>query len=330
MAPGYCSGMPARGERIVTVLAGALFLFGAVVALVDPKEPFTAYRQPVVIGATVVLVLVGLLWRTPTRARRWCAWRWTGPSVAVFAGVVALATGLSMRLAYSWDVRIVLDVAGRLHARVPLTRYEQGYVTRYPNNTAMVALERLAYDVAGATGWPVVVILLTVAAIGVGVTVWAVHRMVLPIGGPVRAVVAQLVSIVLVAASPWVAIPYTDVFALPLLSGALLLAMTAMRRRHDAWALLLAVAAGSSLALAAGSGPSPTSSPALSCSPGSWPRSRRRTAGRRPGGWPAPWRPSWPSGSWRWERRRPDPPSWPTRPAPPRPAHRCCGGWPTG
>ena len=89
------------------------------------------------------------------------------------------------------------------------------------------------------------------AAVGVAVTVWAVHRMVLPVGGPVRAVVAQLATIVLVAASPWVAIPYTDVFALPFLSGALLLAMTAMRRGHDAWALLLAVAAGSSLAVAA-------------------------------------------------------------------------------
>ena len=56
----------------------------------------------------------------------------------------------------------------------------------------MVALDRAAYALSDATGWAVGGILVTVAAIGVTVAVWTVHGMVLPLGGPVRAVGAQL------------------------------------------------------------------------------------------------------------------------------------------
>jgi hypothetical protein len=243
--------MEARVGRLVTVLVGTLFLAVGVIALVAPRSPFTVYRQPVVVVATIALLLLGLLWRPPALVRRWCAWRWAALVVAVLGLVTGLVTGHSLRLPYSWDVRIVLQVAARLHAGTELTRYQQGYMGRYPNNKAMVALDRGAYAVSDLSGWRVDVILVTVAALGVAVTVWTVHRMVLPVAGPVRAVGAQLATVLLVAASPWVAIPYSDVLALPFLSGGLLLAMAAMRRRHDWWALLLAVAAGSSIAVAA-------------------------------------------------------------------------------
>lgn len=242
--------MQSRVGRLVVLLVGLLLLVVALIALVAPRRPFTIYHQPVVIGVTMALLLVGLLWRSPPLVRRWCGWRWTPLVVTMLAGVVALVTGHSMRLAYSWDVRIVLQIAARLHAGTELSQYERGYVTRYPNNTAIVALDRAAYAVSDAAGLRADVVLVTVGAIGVTVAVWSVHAMVLPIGGPVRAVAAQLATTVLVAASPWVAIPYTDILALPFVSGGLLLAMTAIRRRHDRWALLLAVAAGSCLAAA--------------------------------------------------------------------------------
>ena len=237
--------------RLIVVALGAVLLAVALVAVVDPREVFTEYRQPAVVVSCVVLVAVALLWRPATVVRRCCAWRWTALLVTVVAGAVALVTGHALRLPYSWDVRVVLQIAARLHDGQELTRYQQGYVFRYPNNTAMVALDRAAYALSDATGWAVGGILVTVAAIGVTVAVWTVHGMVLPLGGPVRAVGAQLATALLVGASPWVAIPYTDVLALPFLCGGLLLAMSAMRRRHDRWALLLAIAAGASIAVAA-------------------------------------------------------------------------------
>lgn len=237
--------------RVILASLGAVLFAIALVALISPREVFTEYRQPAVLVMSVSLVAVAALWRPATLVRRCCAWRWTALLVTVFAGAVAMVTGHSLRLPYSWDVRIVLQIAGRLHAGVELSAYEQGYVSRYPNNRAMVALDRAAYALSDAAGWRVDVILVTVAAIGVTVGVWTVHRMVLPVGGPVRAVAAQFATTLLVAASPWVAIPYTDVLALPFLCGGLLLSMTAMRRHHDWWALLLVVAAGASIAVAA-------------------------------------------------------------------------------
>jgi hypothetical protein len=205
----------------------------------------------VVVVLTLALVAAAVWWRPPAVVRRCCGWRWTGPGVTLLAGVVALVTGHALRLPYSWDMGGVLRIAERLHRGVELSQHQQGYVARYPNNTAILALDRGAYVVSDATGWPVDVVLVTVAAVGATVSVWVVHQMVLPLGGAVRAVAAQLVTVVLVAASPWMAIPYTDVIALPFLCGGLLLAMRAMQRRQDRWALGLACAAGASVAVAA-------------------------------------------------------------------------------
>ena len=240
----------AVGRALVWVL-GAALLAVALTALVSPREPFTQYRQPVVVVLALALVAGSLWWRPTAVVRRCCGWRWTALGVTLLAGVVAMVTGHALRLPYSWDMGGVLRIAERLHRGVELSPYQQGYVARYPNNTAILAIDRGAYVVSDATGWPVDVILVTVAAVGSTVSVWVVHQMVLPLGGAVRAVAAQLVTAVLVAASPWMAIPYTDVLALPFLCGGLLLAMRAMQRRQDLWALVLACAAGASVAVAA-------------------------------------------------------------------------------
>ena len=236
---------------MVLALLGVPLLGAVAVALVSPRLVFTSYHQPVVVAATVGLVCMAVLWRPASVVRRCCRSRWASLLMTGVAAAVALISSSSLRLHYSWDVGVTLGIASRLEKGLKLTEYQQGYIARYPNNNAMIAIDRAAYAVNQVTGVDVATILLTVAALGVCFTVWAVHRMVLPVGGPVRAAAAQLATILLVAASPWAAIPYTDVLALPFVSGGLLLAVTAMRRRQDRWALLLAAAAGSSIAVAA-------------------------------------------------------------------------------
>ena len=78
--------MLARVGRLVLVLVGALLVGVALVALVAPRPPFTVYRQPVVIGATLAFLLVGMLWRPPARPVHWLArarrvsWSWRSGS----------------------------------------------------------------------------------------------------------------------------------------------------------------------------------------------------------------------------------------------------------
>jgi hypothetical protein len=236
--------------RVLVSLLGAALLAVAVTALVSPRPVFTHYHQPVVVALSVTLAAAALWWRPGAVVRRCCRWRWTALLVTGVAGAVAMVTGHALRLPYSWDMGGVLRIAERLHRGVELSDYQQGYVARYPNNTAILAVDRAAYAASDATGWETGGILITLGVAGATLTVWMVHQMVLPLGGAVRAVAAQLVTAVLVAASPWMAIPYTDVLAMPFLCGGLLLAMRAMQRRDDRWALPLACAAGAGVALA--------------------------------------------------------------------------------
>ena len=76
--------------------------------------------------------------------------------------------------------------------------------------------------------------LVTLVAVAAALSVLLVHPLVAPVSGRVRAVAAQLVVIALVAISPWVAVPYTDVLAMPLLTGSVVLVLRAARR-FDRW-----------------------------------------------------------------------------------------------
>src|SRR6187431_635424 len=95
--------MLVRVGRLVLVLVGALLVGVAVTALVAPRPPFTVYRQPVVIGATLAFLLVGMLWRPPVRVRRVLRTWWVPWLVAVAGGWLAVVVGTSLDLAWSWD-----------------------------------------------------------------------------------------------------------------------------------------------------------------------------------------------------------------------------------
>jgi hypothetical protein len=99
---------------------------------------------------------------------------------------------------------------------------------------SLVGIHRLAFAVSDSTGWPPTTVLVTLVAVAAALSVLLVHPLVAPVAGRVRAVAAQLVVIALVAVSPWIAVPYTDVLAMPLLTGSVVLVLRAARR-FDRW-----------------------------------------------------------------------------------------------
>ncbi len=223
--------MQARVGQLVTIVVGVLLVAVAVTALVAPRSPFTQYRQPVVIGATIGFLLVGLLWRPPTGLRRALRTWWMPWLVAVAGGALALVVGTSLRFPWSWDVGIAFRLAGKLRTGETLTDGEVTYLSRYPNTHPLISVHRSAYALAEATGWRVEATLVGFVGVAAGLTVLLVHPLVAPAAGRVRAVAAQLVVVALVATSPWMAVPYTDVLAMPLLTGAVVLVLRAARRR---------------------------------------------------------------------------------------------------
>lgn len=223
--------MQVRVGRVVTVLLGLLFVAVAVTALVAPRPPFTIYRQPVVVAATLAVLAVGLLWRPPAWLRRAMRSAWTPWLVAVAGGWTAVVVGRSLRFPWSWDVGKAYEMAGLLHTGAPLDENQVAYLSRYPNTHPLIAVHRAAYTVTDATGWPTETVLVSLVGVAAGLSVLLVHPLVAPTAGRVRAVTAQLLVVALVATSPWMAVPYTDVLAMPLLTGAVVLVLRAARRR---------------------------------------------------------------------------------------------------
>ena len=89
----------------------------------------------------------------------------------------------------------------------------------------------------------------SLGGIAAGLTILLVHPLVARVAGRVRAVAAQLVVVALVATSPWMAVPYTDLLAMPLLTGAVLLVLRAAHRRD--WLGLVQLLASAALAAGA-------------------------------------------------------------------------------
>ena len=239
------------------LLVGVLLVGVAVVALVAPRRPFTIYSQPVVIGATAVFVAVGLLWRPPLRLRRVLETRWMPWVVSGLGGIVAVGIGHALRFTWSWDVGIALRVAGVLDAGRALSARDVAYLSRYPNTHPLVAVHRAALQVAEYTGVSAHTLLASLGGVAAAATILLIHPLVAHAAGRVRAVAAQLVVVALVATSPWVAVPYTDLLAMPFLVGAaLLLLRAASRSDWVAAAQLLGSAALTAVAIALKTTPS--------------------------------------------------------------------------
>lgn len=149
--------------------------------------------------------------------------------IAVLGALVTWCFALALRYRYGWDANVVMSVARGLsdgRAPEPLL-YE--YLSMYPNNLALLAIDRAA---VGASDWLGIAtddLVIGANAVGVGITLLAVHRMVRPVAGPGPAVAGQLATIFLVGTSPWMTVPYTDAFALPFVACSAAAACAALR-----------------------------------------------------------------------------------------------------
>jgi hypothetical protein len=231
-------------ERVVGVLLAAT----AVVVLVAPRDPNVVFSRPWVLAgfvgaglvAALTVVLGARLRRDPTSAagRGWWSW---GFAVAIAVGGAALATVAARRVAYAfgWDAGVVAAFSDGLHASRPLSPYAVDYLSRYPNNVPLLALMNASHAVADRTGSTMVEVFVTLNGLCVAVVLLATYALVRMVRGHRAALCAQLVLLLLLGASPWLAVPYTDVVLMPFVIVGLLLAVAALRARRPVSVVLL-------------------------------------------------------------------------------------------
>jgi hypothetical protein len=210
--------------RLLLRLTGVGLLAVAVVALVAPRPVITPFRWPVVVVGVAALVALALVARLP----RWLAQGWVPATVAVLGGVITAAVGLAGQYPYGWDARVVMDLARILHSGQPLPDWGIDYFSLYPNNLPLLAIDQWGHAVAEQVGLPADEVLIGLSGVCVGITLYAVHDLVARVAGRGPALAAQFVTLVLVATSPWVAVPYTDLYAMPFVTGAAALAARAL------------------------------------------------------------------------------------------------------
>ena len=95
-----------------------------------------------------MLVALALVVRLP----RWLGRRWVPAVVAALGGVVAAVVGLAGQYAYGWDARVVMDLAGTLDSGRPLPDWGIDYLSLYPNNLPLLAIDQWGHAVARRSG----------------------------------------------------------------------------------------------------------------------------------------------------------------------------------
>jgi hypothetical protein len=214
--------------RLLLRLTGVALIGVAVVALVAPRPVITPYRWPVVLAGVLVLGALAVAVRPPRRRLPWLGRGWVPPAVAAGGGLVTAAVGLTGQYAYGWDARVVMDLARTLDSGQPLPPLGVEYFSLFPNNLPLLAIDEWGHVLGRSVGATADEVLIVLGAVCVAVTLYAVHDLVVRVAGRGPALAAQLVTLALVATSPWVAVPYTDLYAMPFVVGGAALAARAI------------------------------------------------------------------------------------------------------
>jgi hypothetical protein len=229
-----------RGEHLlgltVVRLVGVLMTLTAVGILVAPKDPNIRYSRPLVLaGLLLTAGFLAALCKVRARIRPARVPGWTPWLVGVLAGLVggtaAVAVGHALRYRYGWDARVVTGFSRELSADGTLSGYAVDYLSRYPNNIPLVALMNTAHEVGAALGWDMYGTYLWFNGICLATAMVTTFAVVKKLRGTFPAFVAQGVVFVLMGLSPWMAVPYTDLPAAPLVLAGLGLALVALRLR---------------------------------------------------------------------------------------------------
>lgn len=218
-------------------------LVGALAVAIVPRPVFTSFDQAVVLVTCVVVLGLLLVARVPRLARPVVDSRWTALVVALVGGALGAVMGELMRYPYGWDARVVMSIARQVHAGMSISAGELRYLSEYPNNLPLVTIDRIGAAVAGRLGLSPDAVLIAGNGLCLAVSLWLVHVVVRRVAGRGAALLAMLLVWVFVGLSPWMAVPYTDLYAMPFVIGAVALAGAALSKT-----------AGSALRWAAGSG----------------------------------------------------------------------------
>jgi len=154
------------------------------------------------------------------------------------------------RYEYGWDARVIMDMAQSLHAGRPLGDSDYDYLSLYPNNLPLLAIDRFGVDMGQRLGLSPDAVLITLNGISVAVTLYAVHLLVVRVAGRGPALTAQLATLVLVGTSPWLSVPYTDFYAMPFIVGGVALADRALAPGRSSTRIILWVLAIASISIA--------------------------------------------------------------------------------
>lgn len=176
---------------------------------------------PVLLGSLAVLLVLPSLYSTAMRAGSWIdskpAWLHSVLMSTVLAGLfcVQVTIATSIYVFPGWDAGAVLGNAFGL-ADGSLKTLNPDYFAKYPNNivlTLMLAAFSHLMLFFGMTDLLLasVVLNVTVLLSGVLLTYLVARRL----AGTGAAILSLLPSTVFVVISPWIAVPYSDTFALP-------------------------------------------------------------------------------------------------------------------
>ena len=155
---GRYGGLESRVGTVVQVLLGLLLVATVVGVLVSPMDGIFYFpRDLVAWSLAVVVVLAGVvvvLARAPVA--RVVAIRggwWLAVPFAALSSWAAVWIAHHIQYAYAWDARTLWRFADQLEAGEH-SAYLGFYLSRYPNNVAMLAVDRVTLKLAGALDVP--------------------------------------------------------------------------------------------------------------------------------------------------------------------------------
>ena len=232
-----------------------IFLVAAVaLAVIWPADPNIDYsRRLVLIGVVVALaaaltatILSAHLPRRKSRAKRSAAYAalpWIAAfGTSVLGGLAGYALAQPLRFTYGWDPGVTTGFSRELSGGLGLSDYAQDYLSRYPNNVPVIAMMNLARSIGGPTDAEMYTTYLRANGVFLAVSLFATFALLRQLRGTRAAFIAQGAVFALVGCSPWMAVPYTDLPAMPLVAVAVAVAALAARRTSK-WSLALVVAA---------------------------------------------------------------------------------------
>ncbi|KRE53850.1 hypothetical protein ASG70_12245 [Phycicoccus sp. Soil748] len=249
-------GLERAVGAVVSKVLGMVLLAAVVVALLVPREPNIPYDHVWVwvgFGAFAGLWLTLVAGRrrlAASRPLRWLARRagWVSWFLTLLGTAACLVVALNLVYPVGWDAKAMSNLGSRL-AQGPAPLFYYRYLSRYPNQIPFAAISRMSWELKGLLGWDQRTVFALVNAACVGVSLQSLYVVVRRVRSAPSGLVAQVAGIALVALSPWVTVPYTDIVTLPWPILATALALTAATRSSRVAGVALGVAAVAALAV---------------------------------------------------------------------------------